>query len=212
MNTNTTAATHIKALGNELEQPMARLIETASETPRAAAEVIGKLREEISNTMARDNELLAERQRMMQDLATLSESLQQTSTAQRDAIDGLVSSSATVLQDVSSQFSNHLSAEASKMSELTANVAGGAADMASLGDGFTVAVELFNQSNQGLIENLLRIEESMDKSTTRSDEQMGYYVAQAREIIDQSMLSQREIIDELRNLGQSGELFPAEAN
>ena len=97
------------------------------------------------------------------------------------------------------------------MSALTANVAGGAADMASLGDAFTVAVELFNQSNQDLIENLHRIEESMDKSTARSDEQMGYYVAQAREIIDQSMLSQREIIDELRNLGQNGELFPAEA-
>ena len=40
---------------------------------------------------------------------------------------------------------------------------------------------------------------------------MGYYVAQAREIIDQSMLSQREIIDELRRVG-TRDLFAAEAS
>jgi hypothetical protein len=62
------------------------------------------------------------------------------------------------------------------------------------------------------MENLGRIEESMDKTTERSDEQMSYYVAQAREIIDQSMLSQREIIEELRRLGQTGDLFTAEAS
>lgn len=207
-----TAAQHIKALGNELEKPLTRLIETASETPRAAAEVIGTLRKEISNTLARDNDLLKERQSIMQDLSTLSSSLQSASQAQRETIDGLVSSSATVLEEVSSQFSEHITGEANKISDLTATVAGGAADIASMGDAFTLAVELFNQSNQGLIENLQRIEETMDKSTSRSDEQMGYYVAQAREIIDQSMLSQREIIDELRQLGKSGELFPAEAS
>lgn len=208
----TTAAQHIKALGNELEQPMVRLIETASETPRAAAEVIGKLREEISNNVARDNQLLEERQAIMQDLAKVSDSLQQASSGQREAIDALVNSSGTMLQEVSSQFTDHLAGQASKISELTAHVAGGAVEMASLGDGFGLAIELFNESNQGLIDNLSRIEESMDKSTTRSDEQMSYYVAQAREIIDQSMLSQREVIDELRQLGQNGELFPAEAS
>lgn len=35
-----TVASHLATLGKELEAPMARLIETASETPRAAAEVI----------------------------------------------------------------------------------------------------------------------------------------------------------------------------
>ena len=81
-----------------------------------------------------------------------------------------------------------------------------------MGDAFGLAIELFNESNKSLIENLTRIEESMDKSSTRSDDQMSYYVAQAREIIDQSMLSQREIIEELRGLGENGEMFPAEAS
>jgi hypothetical protein len=51
-----------------------------------------------------------------------------------------------------------------------------------------------------MIEHLTRIEESMERSGTRSDEQMAYYVAQAREIIDQSMLSQKDIIEDMRRL------------
>ena len=37
-------------------------------------------------------------------------------------------------------------------------------------------------------------------STARSDEQLAYYVAQAREIIDLSLLSQKQIVDELQQL------------
>ena len=43
----------------------------------------------------------------------------------------------------------------------------------------------------------------MEKSNTRSDEQMGYYVDQAREIIDQSLLSQKEIFEQLRQLASA---------
>jgi hypothetical protein len=35
---------------------------------------------------------------------------------------------------------------------------------------------------------------------SRSDEQLAYYVAQAREIIDLSILSQKEVFEELRQL------------
>ena len=115
------------------------------------------------------------------------------------------------LRDVSAQFQQQLTAEASKLSEITANAAGSAADIASLGESFSLAVQLFSDSNTQLVENLCRIEASMEKSSERSDEQMSYYVAQAREIIDQSMLSQREIIEELRRLGQTGDLFAGEA-
>ena len=61
------------------------------------------------------------------------------------------------------------------------------------------------------MDNLDRIEQGLEGASARSNEQMGYYVAQAREIIDQSMLSQREIIDELRRVG-TRDLFAAEAS
>ena len=194
-------AGHLVQLGSGLEAPMTRLIETASETPRAAAEVIGQLRAEISNNIERDNKLLEERQRVMDQLNTLSASLAQSASGQREAVEKLVADSERTLQDISTRIGDHIQAEVSKMSDASANVAGGAVELASLGEAFGLAVELFNTSTENMIEHLGRLEDAMERAGTRSDEQMAYYVAQAREIIDQSMLSQKEIIDDLRRLG-----------
>ncbi|PLW69963.1 hypothetical protein [Pseudohalioglobus lutimaris] len=206
-----TAAEQLAGLGRELQEPMKELIHTASETPKAAAEVIGKLREQVSGNLERDNHMLEERQKILEELGSLSTAMQQSTAQQHAAIESLVADTGATLKDVSKHFQQQLTAEAGKLSEITANAAGSAADIASLGDSFSLAVQLFSDSNTQLVENLCRIEESMEKSSERSDEQMSYYVAQAREIIDQSMLSQREIIEELRRLGQTGDLFAAEA-
>jgi hypothetical protein len=211
-----TVAAQLASLGKELEAPMTRLIETASETPKAAAEVIEHLRSEISKNIERDNGLLEERQRIMTELDTLAGSLQQSTSGQREAMESLVNASADMLKDVGAQFSGHVGSEVSKLSaiaenlagnasEIADNFAGSAVEMSSLGEAFTLAVNLFNESNTSLVENLNRIEQSLDKSTARSDDQLAYYVAQAREIIDHSMLSQKEIFDELRQLGQQGD-------
>lgn len=205
------AAKQLAALGSELQQPMQELIQSASETPRAAAEVIGKLREQVSNNLERDNQMLEEREKTLRELSSLATSLQQSTTQQQAAIETLVMEAGNSLTSVSDGFQQNLGAQADKFAEVTANAAGSAADIASLGESFSLAVQLFSDSNSHLVENLCRIEESMEKSSERSDEQMSYYVAQAREIIDQSMLSQREIIEELRRLGQTGDLFSAEA-
>jgi len=206
-----TVAGHLVQLGEGLEAPMTRLIETASETPRAAAEVIGLLRAEITNNVERDNQLLAERQRVMEELNALSGSLEQAATGQREAVEKLVDSSAGLLQDISSRFGEHILAEVTKMSEASANVAGGATELSSLGEAFSLAVELFSSSNETLVEHLARLEESMERSNARSDEQMAYYVAQAREIIDQSMLSQKEIMEDLQRLSRRPSALAAEA-
>lgn len=206
------ASRHLDALGRSLEEPMARLIETAAEAPRAAAEVISGLRQEVSDSLARDTRLLGERQQILEDLAALSNSLQQASADQQRSISDLVASSTLLLRETSDEFRDHLSGETSRLAEITANAAGSSADIASLGESFALAVQLFSDSNKQLIENLNRIEQSMAASSERSDEQMGYYVAQAREIIDHSMLSQREIIEELRRPGPGGDLLTAEAS
>jgi hypothetical protein len=46
----------------------------------------------------------------------------------------------------------------------------------------------------------------------RSDDQLAYYVAQAREIIDLSLLSQKEIFEELRRLPARQALSAEEVN
>ena len=195
-----TVANHVAQLGKELEEPMARLIETASETPKAAAEVISQLRNEMSNNVERDNTLLSERKTLMEQLDTLSRNLQTASTQQHESVAKLVASSTGVLEQVSSQFSGHIETELEKITTVADHFAGSAAEMSSLGESFSVAVQQYSQSNAHLVEQLNRIEQSMDASGNRSDQQMAYYVAQAREIIDQSLLSQKEMIDELHAL------------
>jgi uncharacterized phage infection (PIP) family protein YhgE len=195
-----TVTANLSTLGKALEEPMTRLIQTASETPRAAAEVIGQLRQEISNNIERDNQLLEERSRLMTELDAVTESLTQTSPGQAAAIERLVDSSAETLKEVGEQFAQRVEAEASKASEVADDFAVSAAEIASLGEAFKVAVDLHNASNNQLIESLRRIESALERSTTRSDEQLGYYVAQAREVIDYSVQTQRELFDDLRQL------------
>lgn len=196
-------AGHLTQLGCALEEPMARLVETASQAPKAAAEVIEQLRQEISNNIERDNGLLIERQRIMEDLNALLISLEKVSTEQRAAIESLVAGSAAQLTQVSDRFGRYIEAETGKLSDMATNLESSAVEVSSLGEAFGYAVELFSDSNDKLIESLNRIEESLDKTSTRNDEQLAYYVAQAKEIIDLSMMSQKEIIEELRQQADS---------
>lgn len=191
-------AEHVADLGQELERPLARLLETASETPKAATEVIGELRAEMANNIERDNVLLSERKDLMEQLSALSDSIEISSSQQQHSLTALIDSSAGVLEQVGSQFAGHVDGEMEKISTVADHFAGSAAEMSSLGESFSVAVQQYSESNAQLVEQLNRVEQSMDASGNRSDQQMAYYVAQAREIIDQSLLSQKEMFDELR--------------
>lgn len=194
-----TVATHLNQLGTALEAPMARLIETASAAPKAAAEVLEQLRQEISNNIERDNELLQERQQLMNGLSSLLASLQESSAQQRAAIESLVSDSTQNLVEIGERFSQQVAGETDKLVGMADNLEAGALEVSSLGEAFNHAVELFSESNAKLIDNLNRVEAALEKSSNRSDEQLAYYVAQAREVIDLSMMSQKEIIEELRH-------------
>ena len=190
------AASQSKATTAEI----ARLLQAASEAPRAAAEVIVELRQKLSDSMARDNTLLDERARILGTLGALLDTVQQAATEQRGAIDALVGSSAALLDRVSARFGEQVEAQTDKLAAVAAQVTGSAVEVASLGDAFGVAVELFGQSNDKLVNQLQRIDSALGKSLARSDEQLAYYVAQAREVIDLSLLSQKQIIEDLQRL------------
>ena len=188
---------------------MSRLITTASEAPRAAAEVVSALRQQLSVVerqlgavagMVRDKDMLQERSRIMATLGSLLETVNQAATEQRSAIDALVSSSTAMLQQAGSQFGQKIASESGRVASVAAEVAASAVEMASMGEAFGVAVQMFSESNQALTTHLQRIEVALGKSTTRSDEQLAYYVAQAREIVDLSISSQKQIVDDLQRL------------
>jgi len=57
---------------------------------------------------------------------------------------------------------------------------------------------MFSDSNAALIKNLSDIESALEQSNNRSDEQLNYYVAQAREVIDHNLISHKEILDAVK--------------
>jgi len=190
------AETHARQTLAEIQQ----LMQATAQAPRAAAELMGELRHSLSDSMARDNSLLEERGRIMASLGTLLEGVQQAATHQRGAVDALVASSETLLARASSRFQEQVEAETDRISGIAAQITGSAVEVASLGEAFGQAVGQFSDSNQQLMLHLQRIEASLDKSLLRSDEQLAYYVAQAREIIDLSLMSQKQIVDDMQRL------------
>ncbi len=179
---------------------IARLVQATAEAPRAAAEVIAEMRQKLSDSMVRDNAMLEERSRVMGTLGALLDAVNRASTEQRVAIDGLVAASAEVLDRAGSGFAEKVDAEAARMAGVGAQVTGSAVEVASLGEAFGFAVQLFGQSNEKLGSRLERLEGALAKSVARSDEQLAYCVAQAREVIDLSMMSQRQIVEDLQRI------------
>lgn len=76
-----------------------------------------------------------------------------------------------------------------------------AVELSSWGDAFGQGVELFHAGNEKLATALQQVEAAISRSTARSDEQLAYYVAQAREVIDLSISAQHGVIEKLRTLG-----------
>lgn len=179
---------------------ISQLVQAASEAPKAAAEVVAELRQKLSESMARDTAMLEERSRLLATVETLLDAVNHASTEQRTAVDALVTTTADLLDRVGTQFADKVEFETGKLGTVAAQVTGSAVEVASLGDAFGVAVHVFGESNDKLVVHLQRIEAALDKSLARSDEQLAYYVAQAREVIDLSMLSQKQIVEDLQRL------------
>ncbi|MDB5751228.1 MAG: hypothetical protein JWP65_1649 [Ramlibacter sp.] len=180
---------HLATLGTALEAPLTRLLQTAAEVPQAAAGVITELRQEMSRVAERDNHALRERSVLLEQLEALLRGVNAAAGDQRTAIEAMVASAASVL-----------TTQAGKAADVADQVAASAVEVASLAEALGQSMTLFQASNDKLADSLLRVEASLQRSTARSDEQLAYYVAQAREVIDLSIASQQGLVDNLRQL------------
>ena len=176
------------------------LVDAASEAPRVAAEVVAELRQKLSDSMVRDTALLAERAQLMETLGTLLEAVNHASTEQRGAIDTLLETTSGLLEQAGARFGEQVDASSSAIEAAAARVEAGTAGSVALGEALAGAVQQFGEGNAQLSERLQHIAAALEAAGTRSDEQLAYYVAQARELVDLSVLSQKQIIGELRQL------------
>lgn len=187
-------------LGTAFEAPMARLIHTAGEAPRAATELVAQRREEMVQLAERERQALQERGALLQHIDSLLQRVQQGTGEQAAAIESLVGSAGAVLDQVGRQFADTVGAHAVRVESVAAQVNASAIELASLGEAFGHGVQLVSSTNQKLIESLHAVESAVTQSIARSDEQLAYYVAQAREVIDLSISSQQGIVEDLRRL------------
>ncbi|KEF31876.1 putative membrane protein [Marinobacter nitratireducens] len=198
-----TVARHLTELGTALEAPMTRLIETASETPKAAAEVIKQLQSEIARNSERENELLEERKRLVQELDGLLAAQRTNAEGQRQAVDTLVSGASEILGGISERFNTLIQEQSERLGRLGEDLTGSSQEVGALSEAFQTAVEQFSNSNTRLQESLSEIQKAMDNASTRHDEQLAYYVAQAREVIDLTVSSQKDVMDAAAALRQA---------
>ena len=191
---------HAREQSRDTITEISRLVDAASEAPKAAAEVVAELRQKLSDSMVRDTAMLEERTRLLGTLETLLDAVNHASTEQRSAVDALVGTSAELLERVGTRFTDHIEAGTARLGTAAAQVTSGATEITSLGEAFGAAVREFGESATALGGQLQQIEAALEQSRVRSDEQLAYYVAQAREIVDLSTLSQKQIIGELQQL------------
>jgi hypothetical protein len=207
--TASAVAAQTQAHASQTLAEIARLVEAASEAPRVAAEVVGELRQKLSDSMVRDTAMLEERSRLLATLETLLDAVNHASTEQRSAVDALVSTSANLLDRVGTRFAAQIETETGKLDTAAAQVTASAVEVASLGEAFGAGVAQFGQANDALMERLQQIAGALDASLARSDEQLAYYVAQAKEVVELSVLSQQQIIADMQQL--AGRRAPAKA-
>ncbi|MCR8714225.1 DUF802 domain-containing protein [Stenotrophomonas indicatrix] len=176
------------------------LLQTAAAAPKAAAEVINELRSTLSESLVRDNKMLEERGHLLATVQTLLEAINHASHEQRTAVDALVGGSAELLERVGNRFSDHIAAETGKLDGIATLLNGSAGEVGQLAGTFGSAVEQFGTASAALSGRLEQIGGALDASLARSDEQLAYYVAQAREVVDLSLLSQKQVMEELQQL------------
>lgn len=176
------------------------LLQTAAAAPKAAAEVINELRSTLSESLVRDNKMLEERGHLLATVQTLLDAINHASHEQRTAVDALVGGSAELLERVGNRFSDHIAAETGKLDGIATLLNGSAGEVGQLAGTFAAAVEQFGTASAELSGRLEQIGGALDASLARSDEQLAYYVAQAREVVDLSLLSQKQVMEELQQL------------
>mgnify|MGYP000688673716 CR=1 FL=1 len=147
---------------------------------------------------------LASVEQLMQTAAQLPQSVAGVVTQLREEMarvaerENLTLQERTVLLEQLGALMQTVQQASGQSADTAAQVGASAVELGSLGEAFGQGVQAFQATNDRLVDSLERLEASITQSSARSDEQLAYYVAQAREVIDLSIASQQGLVDSLR--------------
>lgn len=93
-----------------------------------------------------------------------------------------------------------------RLAEASVQVTVSGIDVASLAGAFQQTATELVQAQASWLERLGQTAAALDNAQTRSDEQLAYYIAQARELIELSVLSQKDVVDAMRHVARPAAL------
>lgn len=180
----------LSALVTHLQESMTDLVSSTAEAPKAASALIAQLKQETEQSLARDAGMLKERERLMTELSALAVELRSSTAQQQQVMDEVLEKSGQSLVQLSQSVGAHLDQSGQEL-------ASAAYDITVLSQQFAESVGMFQAANEELQAALAKVSGDLIQAGERSDEQMGYYVAQAREIIDHNLQTQHNILTQL---------------
>lgn len=190
----------LEILGAGLGNSLNDVIESAAVAPQVAADVLSQVQSRLEEQMKRENALVEDRSDLFSGLEQIASKLHEAASGHEAAIASMTEAGNTQIQKVAAETSGKLDSALKDVTEASQLIAVGGHELSAMTEMFTVAVDEYRNSNEKLLGGLDRIEDALGRAGERSDQQLNLYVSQAREIIDQSMLSQKEVFDELKHL------------
>ena len=180
----------LSALVTHLQESMTELVSSSAEAPKAASALIAQLKQDTEQSLARDANMLKEREVLMTELSALAVELRTSTAQQQQVMDEVLEKSGQSLVQLSQSVGAHLDQSGQEL-------ASAAYDITALSQHFAESVGMFQAANEELQAALAKVSGELIQAGERSDEQMGYYVAQAREIIDHNLQTQHNILTQL---------------
>lgn len=188
--------TQFEALRQEESQRGNAAIARLEELQAALAVQLSKLGAELESPLAR---LLATASEVPQAAAAVLAQLRDEMSRLADK-ENVALQERTVLVERLGGLMRTVEDAARNAADMAVHASASAVELASWGDAFGHGVQTFHAGSEKLVAAMQRVEDAVTRSTARSDDQLAYYVAQAREVIDLSIASQHGVIEHLREL------------
>jgi ABC-type transporter Mla subunit MlaD len=164
---------------------------------------VAHVRDEAAAALQRDQTLLASQRELVAELGSVTRGLADDSAQYRSTLERFSEHTSGLLQSTAAGFAASVEQGADRLAEVSEQFAAGAIELATLGDAMGGAVAQFDAVSAHLSSTLQGVAQGMQEAAGRSDEQLAYYVAQAREVIDHSALAQQKLLDQLREISRS---------
>lgn len=156
--------------------------------------VVHELQAERKRLSEQDNALLAERQRLFDALEGALEAHSGRAEQQHQAVDALIARTTDTLANATDQFQALLTEQSQRLSGLSDEMTGSSQEVGALSDAFKTALEQFSGAHSQICQSLADVQKALDQAGQRHDEQLAYYVAQAREVLDLSVSAQQDVL------------------